>query len=63
MLFKKRNGNGKEKVTYQRISPNEVKIIYEEGHIRNEVVARVVTRGSYDPWDVKKTREEKAATE
>jgi len=36
-----------EKITYERVSPNEVRIIYECGDIRNEVIALVATRGMY----------------
>jgi len=52
-LFKQgRKGQEREKLTYKRVGPNEVKIIYERGDIRSEVVARVATRGTYEPWGI-----------
>jgi len=35
------------RVTYERVSRNEVKIIYQEGDIHNEVIALVATKGTY----------------
>ena len=37
-----------EKITYKRISPNDVKVIFSSGNIRTEVLARVVGHGSYE---------------
>lgn len=53
-LFKRgRRSQEGEKLTYQRVGPNEVQIIYEEeGICREGGIARVVTRGTYEPWGV-----------
>ncbi len=36
-----------EKITYERVSHNEVRIIYKCGAICNEVIALVATKGTY----------------
>jgi hypothetical protein len=46
-------------VKYERLSTNEVKIIYQSDGKSTEVVARVVKPGSYDKCEVRRGSETK----